>query len=203
MMHSRISLAAALIAGSIALPGAGQAQTADNTVILAGGCFWSVEKDFDHVPGVTETVSGYIGGDRDNPTYRNHEGFREAVRVTFDPAKTDYATLVDTFWRTIDPTDANGQFCDRGYSYSTAVYAENAEEAEIATASRARAQEALGQEITSEIVTGEKFWPAEDYHQDFYQKNPAHYNAYRQACGRDARVEAVWGDEAMVHAQAQ
>jgi peptide-methionine (S)-S-oxide reductase len=169
------------------------------TAIFAGGCFWCVESDFDHVAGVLDTVSGYIGGENDNPTYENHTAgrHREAVQITYDPAVTDYATLLETFWRTVDPTDDGGQFCDRGFSYTTAVYAVDDEQAAIADASRADEKAALGQDIVTEIVVGETFWPAEDYHQNYYQNNQVRYRFYRTACGRDARIQELWGDAAM------
>jgi peptide-methionine (S)-S-oxide reductase len=189
--------------GIFILPSASVAQEAATetaTAIFAGGCFWCVEADFDKVEGVTETVSGYIGGDTENPTYENHSaaGHREAVKITFDPSVTDYWTLLDTFWRTIDPTDDGGQFCDRGHSYTTAVYALNEEQADIAERSRAAAEEALGKEIVTEIVTGKTFWPAEDYHQNYYKKNPVRYNFYRTACGRDERIKELWRGQAMM-----
>jgi peptide-methionine (S)-S-oxide reductase len=166
--------------------------------IFAGGCFWCVESDFDYVEGVLETVSGYIGGNSDNPTYQDHTsaGHREAVLITYDPSRTDYATLLETFWRTVDPTDDGGQFCDRGFSYTTAVYALDEEQAAIAEQSRTAAEDALGQEIVTPIETGHRFWPAEEYHQDYYLKNPARYRFYRSACRRDAQIERLWGEQA-------
>lgn len=176
------------------------AQDNTETAIFAGGCFWCVEADFDKVSGVTETVSGYIGGTSENPTYENHTaaGHREAVKITYDPSRTDYATLLETFWRTVDPTDGGGQFCDRGHSYTTAVYATDEEQAEIARQSREEAQAALGKEIVTEIEVGKTFWPAEEYHQGYYKKNPVRYRFYRSACGRDARIRELWGDAAMM-----
>lgn len=191
------ALGTALLASAL-LPEQPRAQET-GTAILAGGCFWCVEADFDAVAGVIDTVSGYIGGDIENPTYENYSstGNREAVKITFDRSETDFPTLLETFWRTIDPTDDGGQFCDRGFGYTTAVYAVDEEQAEIARQSRAEAEEALGQEIVTEIEVGETFWPAEEYHQDYYTKNPVRYRFYRQACGRDARIEELWGDEAL------
>lgn len=189
-----------LMATTIVPIGAAMAQDETKTAIFAGGCFWCVEADFDKVAGVTETVSGYIGGNNENPTYQDHvaAGHREAVKITYDPDVTDYATLLETFWRTVDPTDDGGQFCDRGFSYTTAVFATNEEQAEIARRSRAAAEEALGEEIVTDIEVGETFWPAETYHQDYYNKNPVRYNFYRRACGRDAQIERLWGDAAMM-----
>lgn len=166
--------------------------------IFAGGCFWCVESDFDHVKGVTATTSGYIGGKADNPTYKSHvaNGDREAVEIRYDPAVVSYAELLKTFFRTVNPTDAGGQFCDRGHSYSTAIYARDAEQAALAEAAKAEAEKALGQEIVTEIVPAPAFWPAEDYHQDFYKKSPVRYTYYRRACGRDNEIRSLWGEEA-------
>lgn len=193
-------LGATAMVGACVLGSHGASAQEEARAIFAGGCFWCVEADFDKVPGVTSTVSGYIGGNNENPTYQDHTaaGHREAVEITYDPGQTDYATLLATFWRTVDPTDAGGQFCDRGYSYTTAIYPVNEQQAEIAEQSRVQAEAALGQEIVTEIVPGQTFWPAEEYHQDYYKKNPVRYNFYRRACGRDGRIEQLWGDEAMM-----
>lgn len=166
--------------------------------ILAGGCFWCVESDMDAVPGVLETQSGYIGGKFDNPTYQSHSaaGDLEAVKVTFDPAIVTYRELLDIFWRTIDVTDDGGQFCDRGNSYRTAVFVADAGERAIAEASKAAAEQALGQKIVTRILDAPTFWPAEDYHQNYYTENPLRYTGYRFACGRNRQVEQVWGDQA-------
>ena len=169
---------------------------------FAGGCFWCVESDFDTVPGVVETISGYTGGTVDNPTYRQVSeggtGHREAVQIRYDPKQVSYEQLLHIFWRSVDPTDSGGQFCDRGDSYQTALFAGTEEERRLAEASK----DALERSATpmDTIVTpieplGE-FYPAEDYHQDYYKKNPIRYKFYRFSCGRDARVQEVWGDQA-------
>ena len=169
---------------------------------FAGGCFWCVESDFDTVPGVVETISGYTGGSVDNPTYRQVSeggtGHREAVQIRYDPKQVSYEQLLHIFWRSVDPTDSGGQFCDRGDSYQTALFAGTEEERRLAEASK----DALERSATpmDTIVTpieplGE-FYPAEDYHQDYYKKNPIRYKFYRFSCGRDARVQEVWGDQA-------
>ncbi|MCL4158288.1 UNVERIFIED_CONTAM: hypothetical protein GTU68_050059 [Idotea baltica] len=175
-----------------------QASAESGTAILAGGCFWCVESDFDHVKGVTETTSGYIGGKTDNPTYRSHgkDGHLEAVKIVFDKDSADYRAVLDTFWRTIDVLDDTGQFCDKGNSYRTAVFVANDDERAIAEASKAEAEQELGQEIKTRILDAAAFWPAEDYHQDYYEKSSARYNYYRRACGRDKRVKQVWGETA-------
>jgi peptide-methionine (S)-S-oxide reductase len=171
------------------------------TAVVAGGCFWCVEADFDKVPGVVETVSGYTGGHTENPTYNEvvteTTGHYEAVEITYDAEVISFRELLDTFWRTVDPTDAGGQFCDRGDSYRTAVFAADDEQRDIAEASLASAEEALGREIVTPILEAQTFWPAEDYHQNYYQTNSFNYTFYRRSCGRDARIQSLWGDEAM------
>ena len=194
MSRHVLCLSAALLALT---PFAG-AQAKTQTAIFAGGCFWCVESDFDHVPGVIATTSGYIGGKNDRPTYENHTaaGHREAVKIEFDDSKTSYAKLLDAFWHSVDPTDGGGQFCDRGHSYTTAIYAVNQEQLAEAEKSRAAIAAALKKPIATEIVMAPTFWPAEDYHQDYYKKNPIRYKYYRYACGRDERVQEVWGKAA-------
>lgn len=191
-------LAAALVsAGAFQLSGLpARAETA--MAILAGGCFWCIESDFEQVEGVTDVVSGYTGGSSDNPTYKNHvkAGHLEAVKITYDTEKTSYGKLLETFWRTVDPTDAGGQFCDRGNSYTTAVFVAGDMERELAEASKAKAEEALGKKIATPVRDAATFYPAETYHQDYYKKNPARYKYYRWACGRNQQVEALWGEQA-------
>lgn len=161
--------------------------------VFAGGCFWCVESDFEHLDGVTGAVSGYTGGDLVNPTYRNHEGHTEAVRVSYNPARVSYAQLLHHFWRHHDPVDGGGQFCDRGPSYRSAIFVTPAQRA-AAEASRAETMRVLGREVVTPILPLGQFWIAEDYHQDYYQKNPIPYRFYRLRCGRDARVADVWRD---------
>lgn len=190
------ALAALLVAlaavPALSLPSRAETQSA----IFAGGCFWCVEKDFDHVAGVVLTTSGYSGGKLENPTYHNHEGHREVVRIEFDPARVDYATLIGIFFRSVDPTDAGGQFCDRGGAYTTAIYTADVAQEAAAEKAKADAAAALGQEIVTPIEPATAFWPAEDYHQGYYEKNPVRYKYYRYSCGRDARVEELWGKAA-------
>jgi len=173
------------------------------TAIFAGGCFWTEEKAFDGLPGVRSAVSGFVGGTRPSPTYeqvvRGGTGYREAVQVTFDPAVVSYRTLVDRYWRTIDPTDQTGQVCDQGPSYVTAVYAAEAQTA-TAQASRTAAQAALGAKgssFTTPVYPAMRFWPAAAEHQDFARRHPAQYEAYRIGCGRSARVRTLWGAAAV------
>lgn len=168
--------------------------------IFAGGCFWCVESDFDHVPGVVKTVSGYIGGETDSPTYQNHSSgrHREAVQITYDPSKVSYKQLLHVFWRSVDPTDAGGQFCDRGHSYTTAIYGIGEEQLKEAAASKAELEKSgvLKKPVATAIEEAGIFWPAEGYHQDYYKKNPTRYKLYRFGCRRDAAVTAVWGADA-------
>lgn len=170
------------------------------TAVFAGGCFWCVESDFDKVDGVIETLSGYTGGDSANPTYKSHgrDGHLEAVQITFDPAEVSYADLVAYFFRHIDPTDDGGQFCDRGNSYRTAVFALDNQQADIAEAEKATiaASGILDGPVVTQVRAAAPFWPAEDYHQDYYLKNPVKYRFYRQACGRDQRIKELWGSGA-------
>jgi peptide-methionine (S)-S-oxide reductase len=167
--------------------------------IFAGGCFWCVEADFDKVPGVISTTSGYIGGNTVNPTYeqvsRYSTGHAEAVEVVFDPKKVSYARLVEYYWRTIDPTVKDQQFCDRGSPYRTAIFAQNAEQLAIAQASRSALEKSkpFKERIVTDIVQNTVFYPAEDYHQDYYLKNSVRYKFYRSRCGRDERLAQLWG----------
>ena len=169
---------------------------------FAGGCFWCVESDFDAVPGVVETISGYTGGTAENPTYKQvtagGTGHREAVQIRYDPKQVSYERLLHIFWRSVDPTDDGGQFCDRGESYQTAIFVGNDEERRLAEASKAALAQSmvLDEPVVTPIETAAAFYPAEGYHQDYYSKNPARYRFYRFTCGRDSRVQQVWGKQA-------
>ncbi|MEZ5854322.1 MAG: peptide-methionine (S)-S-oxide reductase MsrA [Hyphomicrobiaceae bacterium] len=169
---------------------------------FAGGCFWCVESDFDKVDGVLQTVSGFMGGKLAHPTYKQvsagNTGHLEVVQVTFDPKKVSYQKLVDYFWHKIDPYDAGGQFCDRGESYTTAIFVYTPEQRKIAEASKAALAKdgPLKEPIATAIRDASTFTPAEEYHQDYYKKNPFRYKWYRTGCGRDARLEQVWGKAA-------
>jgi peptide-methionine (S)-S-oxide reductase len=192
----------ALMAGIVAALAQTTPPDGDSRVAVAtfaGGCFWCVEEAFEKVPGVIRAVSGYTGGTVDRPTYEEvsskSTGHYEAVQVTFDPTKVSYAQLVDWFWRNIDPVDADGQFCDKGSPYHTAIFAHDAEQQRTAEASK-QALEASGrfkERITTKILPAEPFWVAEDYHQDYYKKNPHRYSYYKTACGRARRLEQIWG----------
>jgi peptide-methionine (S)-S-oxide reductase len=172
----------------------------EQTAIFAGGCFWCVESDFDAIPGVLETVSGYTGGTLDNPTYQavtqGGTGHFEAVRITFDADTVGYADLVAALFRSVDPTDAGGQFCDRGPSYRTAIFVADDAQRRIAEQEKAEAARTLDKEIVTPILDAATFYPAEDYHQDFYEKSSTRYTYYRWSCGRDQTVKRVWGKDA-------
>ena len=170
--------------------------------IFAGGCFWCVESDFDKVPGVVSTVSGYAGGASPNPTYEEVSsggtGYAESVEVTYDPKVVSYERLVEVYWHSIDPTVKDRQFCDVGSQYRTAIFTLNAEQKRLAEASKAKLERdrPFKGPIETEIVKAGKFWPAESYHQDYYKKNPLRYKFYRSGCGRDARLKQLWGSAA-------
>lgn len=188
----------------IGLLGAGQslaesALPARAEAIFAGGCFWCLEKDFDQLDGVLSTTSGYIGGHLPNPTYEQvsagNSGHIEAVRVEYDPQRLDYPKLLAYFWPNIDPLNADGQFCDTGSQYRSAIFYANDEEQRLAEASRETLQRSarFTQPIATEILPASTFYPAEDYHQDYATRNPLRYHFYRQRCGRDARLAELWG----------
>lgn len=181
-------------AGTIDRPPAGQAQA-----VFAGGCFWCVEHDFEAIPGVIEAISGYTGGTLANPTYEDvvteTTGHFEAVAVRYDPKKISYAQLVERFWRIVDPTDGGGQFCDRGPSYRTAIFTADGVQRKAATTSKA-ALEKSGQlkvPVVTPILPLGAFYKAEEYHQEYSEKNAVRYSFYRFNCGRDARLSRVWG----------
>ena len=165
---------------------------------FAGGCFWCVEADFDKIDGVVSTTSGFMGGTTPNPTYKTVSaggtGHIEVVQIMFDPTKVSYQKLLDVFWRTVDPYDAGGQFCDRGDIYATAIFAHGDEQLKLAEASKQTlVQTGPKSVIATSIRAAGPFTPAEEYHQDYYKKNPVQYAYYRYRCGRDARIEALWG----------
>ena len=169
---------------------------------FAGGCFWCVESDFDNVPGVLRTISGYTGGHLKDPTYKHvtagDTGHREAVQIFFDPKKVTYTTLLDVFWRSVDPTDDGGQFCDRGKSYATAIFVNSGEQKRLAEASKRNLHQSgvLKRPVVTPIEMAGPFYPAEKYHQNYYKKNPLHYKFYRFSCRRDARIRNLWGEDA-------
>lgn len=193
----RLFVVLALLVGGIpSFAGAAQSAAAQQkaTAVFAGGCFWCIESDFEKLDGVIEAVSGYSGGDLQNPTYENHAGHFEAVEVTYDPAVVSYRQLVDYLLRHIDPLDDGGQFCDRGHSYTSAIFVANEKERTDAEAAVAEAERILGEKIETPIMARREFWVAEGYHQDYYKQNSLKYHYYRTACGRDRRVKKVWGE---------
>jgi peptide-methionine (S)-S-oxide reductase len=172
------------------------------TAAFAGGCFWCVEAAFEKVPGVVSVVSGFTGGTEKNPTYdqvSNHQtGHAEAVEVKFDPKAVSYEKLLDVFWHNVDPTDGEGQFCDRGHQYRTGIFVHDAEQRRLAEASKReieRTKHFPGAVVTP-IEDAGPFYAAEEYHQDFYKKSPVRYYSYRAGCGRDRRLKELWGDAA-------
>lgn len=170
-----------------------------DTAIFAGGCFWCVESDFEKLPGVVEVISGYSGGRTTNPTYKNHgrTGHYEVGKVIFDPSQISYEQLLGFYWTSVDPTDPNGQFCDKGPSYRTAIFA-RPDQIEAAENSKAATEESkpFNAPIVTPVLAAEPFYDAEDYHQDYYKKNPVRYKFYRTGCGRDAKLKSLWGDKA-------
>ena len=166
--------------------------------VFSGGCFWCTESDFDKLPGVVETLSGYTGGEAETADYQQVSAggtdHIESVAVFFDPTKTSYAELVEAFWPTIDPLTANAQFCDHGYQYSSAVYYVNDEQKALLESSRDALEARFDEPIHTLILPRQPFYAAEDYHQDYYEKTPLRYTFYRTTCGRDARLEEIWGD---------
>ena len=205
-----LMLAAGLVAVGVAdskpqgKPGKGAAMSEEQknlqNATFAGGCFWCVESDFEKLPGVVEAISGYTGGRGDNPTYENYgqKGHVEAVQVVYDPAKVSYRALLDYFWRHIDPTDPGGQFVDRGAQYRSAIFYQNAEQQRMAEASKQALEKSkrFGRPIVTEILPLTKFFPAEDYHQNYYKTHAVKYKYYRWNSGRDQFLQKVWGGEA-------
>lgn len=174
--------------------------TADKAV-LAGGCFWCMESDFEKLEGVTDVISGFTGGTLENPTYNgNHSGHYEAVEITYDPKIVSYESLLKHFWVNIDPFDKYGQFCDKGHSYLSAIFVANDKERELAEQSKkAVVEKFLNKEVITPILNASTFYPIkgdESYHQDYYKKSPVRYKLYRLGCGRDNRLEEIWGEQA-------
>jgi len=208
--RARALAAAAAVAACVAvLPfrastpaAAQQARAKTETTAFAGGCFWCMEGVFDHLPGVVSVTSGYIGGHTVNPTYEQVSeggtGHAEAVQVVFDPSRISYARLLDAYWHNVDPVTPNAQFCDHGSQYRSAIFANGQEQLRQALASKAalEASHRFKQPIVTQVVTATRFYPAEEYHQHYYKKNPARYSYYRWSCGRDRRLHELWGDAA-------
>ena len=199
MMNMLFALMALILAAAAPAPASAQGAPQRAEAVFAGGCFWCTESDFDHMPGVISTTSGYAGGTTANPTYEQVSaggtGHIESVRVVYDPSKISYPRLVARFLRTVDATDGGGQFCDRGSQYRSAIFVANGEQRRVAEALKAKAATSLKVPgpIATLVLPAAKFYPAEGYHQDYYKKNPVRYRFYRLNCGRDARLKKVWG----------
>ncbi len=196
------TLACALALGLPALPSLGQEKPPPaglEAAIFAGGCFWCMEPPYDVLPGVVSTTSGYTAGQTRNPTYQEvsagRTGHTEAVRVIYDPKKVSFEKLLEVFWRNIDPTVKDRQFCDTGSHYRSGIYYLSAQQKQLAEQSRAALEKTkpFKAPIVTEILAAAEFWAAEEYHQDYYKKNPVRYKLYRNGCGRDARLEELWG----------
>lgn len=185
---------AALVVLAMSVSGGEGAVAADTkTAIFAGGCFWCMEAAFDEVNGVTDTTSGYAGGTKPNPTYGDHEGYQEAVRVTYDPAKVTYAKLLDQYWHNIDPFNPDGQFCDMGNAYRSVIFVGNDEEKGLADTTKQQVADRFKETVATEIKPVSTFTPAEDYHQNYHNTNPVSYKFYKWNCGRAQRLEQLWG----------
>lgn len=189
-----------VICAAVATPQTGWSQANRATATFAGGCFWCMEPPYDKLDGVFSTTSGYTGGHVEDPTYREVSaggtGHAEVVQVVYDPSKVTYDELLRIFWRNVDPFDGEGQFCDRGDQYRPAIFYHSEAQRQAAVESKERMSERFDRPIAVQIEPLDEFYAAEDYHQDYYQKNPLRYRFYRSSCGRDRRLEAVWGDEA-------
>ena len=198
----------AILASLLCLASVGAADAQELAkATFAGGCFWCMEPPFDALDGVVSTTSGYTGGHTANPTYEQvsagKTGHTEAVEIVYDPRKVTYARLLDVFWRNIDPLTANAQFCDAGSQYRAGIFVHDATQRKLAEASKEAAAQRLQKPIVTEITAASQFWPAEEYHQDYYKKNPIRYKFYRTSCGRDRRLEAIWGPDAKDRAGAR
>ena len=198
-MIKKLSSVASIVTFSLCSFAALNSIAEEQTAIFAGGCFWCTESDFEKLDGVISAASGYIGGQLKNPTYKQvsagGSGHTEAVEVVFDDQAVSYAELVEYFWKTIDPTDAGGQFCDRGQQYRSEIFYQTEGQRSIAEASKKAlaASGLLASAIATKITAASTFYPAEEYHQDYYLKNSIRYNYYRWGCGRDKRLAELWG----------
>ncbi len=194
-----IAILMGLAATTVQAEAARKPESETDFAVFAGGCFWCMEPPFDKTDGVLATISGYIGGSEEDANYQRvssgRTGHYEAVRIEYDPGKVDYAALLGVFWRNVDPYDPNGQFCDKGPQYRTGIFALTDEQRKLAEESTARvaAQESGHGQIQTEILPAAIFYPAEEYHQDYYKKNAVRYKFYRWNCGRDRRLQSIWG----------
>jgi len=189
-------LTAAFLAAFMVAGGAHSSQAAETkTAIFAGGCFWCMEAAFDEAQGVTETISGYAGGTKPNPTYGSHEGYVEAVKVTYDPSKVTYAQLLEDYWHNIDPFDPSGQFCDKGPAYHTAIFTSDDQEKALAEKTKQEIADKYKQKVATQIRPTTTFTAAEEYHQNYHNLNPVSYKYYKWNCGRAQRLADIWGDK--------
>ena len=192
-----------LFAWSLSLPAIADTATEPKleSVVLGGGCFWCIEADYEKLDGVVDVISGYAGGHVKNPSYKQvstgRSGHIEVVKVTYDANKINYSQILDYFWRHIDPTRDDGQFCDAGPQYRPAIFYQDEAQKKLALASTNQIEQSkpFAQPLKVELIQATRFYPAEDYHQDYYKKNPIRYNFYRYNCGRDARIEQLWGED--------
>ncbi|MBZ0254046.1 MAG: peptide-methionine (S)-S-oxide reductase MsrA [Candidatus Methylomirabilis sp.] len=200
-MNGRTAAGALLALLAAVAAGVAMAETSaqTETAVFAGGCFWCMEAEFAAVPGVRKVVSGYTGGTVRNPTYEQvctgRTGHFEAIEVTFDPAQVGYAKLLEIFWTNVDPLDPHGQFCDKGSQYRAGVFHRGEAQRRLAEASKAKVREMFGREIATVVAPASEFFPAEDYHQEYYIKSKLRYKLYRAGCGRDERLEELWKDK--------
>lgn len=198
--HLLAGLLAFGLAAGLLLPGSAAAAPKLANATFAGGCFWCMEHPFDALPGVVSVTAGYTGGTKDHPTYEEVSsggtGHAESVNVVYDPAKITYQKLLDVFWHNIDPLAANRQFCDIGIQYRSAIFVHDDAQRQAAEASKQEIQKRFKQPVVTQIAAASTFWPAEGYHQHYYKTNPVRYKFYRFGCGRDQRLEALWGKAA-------
>jgi peptide-methionine (S)-S-oxide reductase len=198
--HPLSAVVMLLAAVSLARAQAPSGRPGPAKAVFAGGCFWCMEPAFEKLPGVTGVLSGYTGGSKKNPTYEEVSsggtGHAESVEVVYDPARVSYEKLLEVFWHNIDPLSANGQFCDRGEQYRSAIFYGSDNERRLAEESKIGVEQRLKSKVVTQIVPASVFYPAEEYHQDYYKKNPLRYGLYRKGCGRDRRLEELWGADA-------
>jgi peptide-methionine (S)-S-oxide reductase len=207
----KVGILAALIGGTSVVSGAMMAEAASPaaapraTATFAGGCFWCMEPPFEALPGVISVTSGYCGGPEKNPTYKQvsagKTGHMESIQVVYDPKQITYKKLLDVYWHNIDPTQGDGQFCDHGTQYRSAIFYHDENQHRLAAESKVAldSSKRLKAPVVTRIIAFRAFYPAEEYHQDYYKKNPDHYHEYRSGCGRDARLRELWGEEAAAH----
>ena len=189
----KLLISTVLIGATIMATSAVSNAATKHTAIFAMGCFWCGESEFKNLDGIYSVKTGYAGGTIKNPTYKNHPGYKEAIKIEYDGNKVSYSKLLEIFWKNVDPLDGDGQFCDRGFAYTSAVYYKNQDQKILAEQSKDEANKKLKKPIKTEVIKYTNFYDAEEYHQDYKSKNPVRYNYYRWSCGRDARLAELWG----------